>query len=279
MKMYPILLLVGALAGPAMAETAAHQTDDVCPPADKVMKTAIEGMSRAMLRPGEKIDFATFAKSPEAAEARRKEEEQRRDDWANLCFYAADNSRIENGRSAVFMGDLITFNWEKSPDAFDAGWVGRGISGQTTSQMLVRFQADVIALHPKVVHIMGGTNDIAGNTGPTTDRDIENNIEAMTTLAKANGIKVILAAVPLAAAFPWSSGPPPVARIRRLNQWIKAYAQRADVTFADYYAVLATKDGSFSPGLSNDGVHPNNYGYALMKPLADGAVRDATSRR
>ena len=197
----------------------------------------------------------------------------RRTDWANLCRYRADNERLRQApaaaRRVVFMGDSITENWQRlDPGFFRDGWIDRGISGQTTPQMLVRFPADVIALHPRVVHIMAGTNDIAGNTGPTTLDAVEANIAAMVVLAKAAGIRVVLAATPPSAGFAWAPELRPAPQIAELNRRLRALARRERVTFVDYGTALATPAGAMRPELSNDGTHPTAAGYAAIEPIA-----------
>ena len=178
------------------------------------------------------------------------------------------------------MGDSITDNWiDADPSLFTDGLVDRGISGQTTPQMLVRFREDVIALKPKAVHIMAGTNDIAGNTGAATMATVQGNIETMAELAQAHGIRVILASVPPAAAFKWSPDKRPVPQIRALNEWLRGYARRRGFSYVDYYAALATPEGAMKPGLASDGVHPTPAGYAVMRPLALAAVRRAATGR
>ncbi|WP_334161807.1 SGNH/GDSL hydrolase family protein [Phenylobacterium sp.] len=202
-------------------------------------------------------------------------------DWANLCRYRADNAATPPPRSdqprVVFMGDSITEGWRRfDPDFFEAnGYLGRGISGQTTPQMLVRFQPDVIALKPRVAHLMAATNDIAGNTGPTTLQAVQDNIVAMTTLARANGVRMVLAAVPPAADFPWRKGMEPAPKIAELNAWLKAYAAREGLVFVDYGEVLGDAAGAMRPEFSRDGVHPNPAGYAAMQPLARRAIAEA----
>jgi lysophospholipase L1-like esterase len=208
--------------------------------------------------------------------------EARKTDWADLCHHRDDNTRLkalpQSDRDVVFIGDSITEGWKFGDPAFFArGTIGRGVSGQTTPQMLVRFPADVLALHPRVVHIMGGTNDIAGNTGPSTLDEIEANIAAMVTLAKAAGIRVVLAAVPPAASFKWSPALKPAPRIAALNQRLRALAARERVVFVDYGTVLGQPDGAMRQELSLDGVHPATAGYALMTPLARQAI--AAARR
>ncbi len=219
--------------------------------------------------------FALQAAAPDAAEVRLHE------DWAWLGRYRADDAaRIARGErpDVVFMGDSITQGWiDKAPQFFTAGRVDRGIGGQTSPQMLVRFRQDVVALKPRVVHIMAGTNDIAGNTGPMSAEETQANLASMTELAQAHGIRVILAAVPPAAAFPWRPGLETVDRITALNAWICAYAARVGATYVDYAAVLGDGRGGMRPGLSSDGVHPTEAGYAAMAPLAEAAIRRATA--
>jgi len=209
--------------------------------------------------------------------------EARKTDWPDLCGFHADNlkliARPQAERDVVFMGDSITAAWEYGdPGLFRTGWVDRGISGQTTQQMLLRFPADVLALHPRVVHIMAGTNDVAGNTGPTTYDNIEGNIAAMVTLAKAAGIRVVLAAIPPSAGFNWAAIKP-VPVIATLNQRLKALALREKVTFVDYGTVLATPEGAMKPDLTLDGTHPATAGYALMAPLVRQAVATAQKQK
>jgi lysophospholipase L1-like esterase len=190
-------------------------------------------------------------------------------DWAGLCRFRDANAQVIATKApvrVVFMGDSITENWlAADPKLFEHGVVNRGISGQTTAQMLVRFRADVVALNPKVVHIMAGTNDVAGNTGPTSPEDFQNNIMAMAEIARANGIGVVLAAIPPTASFNWQPKLKPVPTIQALNAWLKAYAGRQKMTYIDYYALLTGPQGEFPAALSNDGVHPNSAGYGLMR--------------
>ncbi len=198
-------------------------------------------------------------------------------DFGQHCRYAADNAALK-ARGApvrvVFMGDSITDNWiNLDPGMFEGGLVDRGISGQTTPQMLVRFRADVIALKPQAVHIMAGTNDIAGNTGATTLERVQGNIATMAELARAHGIKVILGAIPPAGAFAWAKDKQPVAPIRAMNAWLRDYARANGHVFVDYQTAMATPDGAMKPGLSSDGVHPTAAGYAVMRPLALDAIR------
>jgi lysophospholipase L1-like esterase len=180
----------------------------------------------------------------------------------------------------VFMGNSITELWAPHFDSLFPGkpYVGRGISGQTTPQMLVRFRQDVVALQPKVVVLLGGTNDIAGNTGPSTLEMIEDNIASMTEIARANGIRVVLASVLPAADYPWRRGLDPAPKIIALNNWIKQYAERLGVVYLDLHTPMADERGGMKPGLSGDGVHPNVAGYGLMSPLTEIAIAEALRR-
>ncbi|WP_109126388.1 SGNH/GDSL hydrolase family protein [Dyella sp. C11] len=201
-------------------------------------------------------------------------------DFGKLCQYRPQNAQLtKQGESprVVFMGDSITEFWGKQdPSFFTDGKVDRGISGQTTSQMLLRFRQDVIELHPQAVHIMAGTNDVAGNTGPVTLGQVEGNIASMAELAKAHGIAVILASIPPAARFPWRPALQPVDNIKALNAWIRDYAARNDLTYVDYYGAMATPQGGMKEGLAGDGVHPTLKGYKVMEPLAETAIKDAS---
>ena len=206
-------------------------------------------------------------------------------DWPNLCRYRDENAALPPPQAArprvVFMGDSITEGWRRSrPEFFEAnGYVGRGISAQTTQHMVVRFQPDVIALRPRAVHIMAGVNDIAGNSGPTTMKAIQDNIIAMTTLARANGAAVVLASVLPAADFPWRPGMNPAPRIAELNAWLRAYAAREGFVYADYHSAMADERGGMRAGLARDGVHPGAEGYGLMEALTRKAIAEALARR
>jgi len=204
-------------------------------------------------------------------------------DWAQLGRYRDDDSKlIASGRTPdiVLLGDSITEGWaSKRPEVFTAQRVNRGISGQTTPQMLVRFREDVIALHPRAVQIMAGTNDIAGNTGPMTPEMTEANIASMTELAQANGIKVILASIPPAANFPWRPGLEVTGKIIALNDWMRAYAASHGAVYADYWSALQDGKGGMKPGLAYDGVHPTEQGYDLMLPVLEEARKRSAGAR
>jgi lysophospholipase L1-like esterase len=175
--------------------------------------------------------------------------------------------------NVVFMGDSISEGWKNTdPAYFGNGRVDRGISGQTTPQMVLRFDQDVIALHPAIVHILAGANDIAGNTGPMTLEQTEANIRRMAESARAHGIRVVIGSGLPARAFPWRPELRPAAKIAQLNQWLRDYARQRGFVYADYYSAMADPDGGMHAGLSVDGVHPDAAGYAVMDPIADAAL-------
>jgi lysophospholipase L1-like esterase len=198
-------------------------------------------------------------------------------DWPALARYADDNAaRASTTNTVVFMGDSITDAWiRRSPKFFadNPTYVDRGISGQTTPQMLIRFRPDVIALKPKVVVILAGTNDIAGNTGPMTLEMIEDNLTSMAELAKANGIKVVLSSVMPVCDYhrPQTERRPP-AKIIALNEWIKDYCAKNKLVYLDYYNAMTDDQKMLKKEITYDGLHPNEAGYAIMEPLAQGAI-------
>lgn len=205
-------------------------------------------------------------------------------DWANLNRYQMDNQALLEANTelpkVVFMGNSITEGWPGHEPGFfqNPAYVNRGISGQTTPQMLVRFRQDVIALQPAAVVILAGINDIAGNTGPTTVEAIMDNITSMTELAKANGIEVILCSVLPAAAFPWAPAIDPVPEVLALNDVIKAYCLANNFTYVDYFSAMADAENGLQAALTYDGVHPNKAGYQVMGPLVEAAI-DKVLRR
>jgi lysophospholipase L1-like esterase len=175
------------------------------------------------------------------------------------------------------MGDSITELWKVAhPEFFGENFVDRGVSGQTTDQMLVRFRQDVIALKPAVVHILAGTNDFAGNGGPTTLDAIRNNIVSMVELAVANDIRVVLGSVPPAGTFPWRPTVlEPAQHIVEMNEWLRRFAREKNLIYVDYHEPLADERDAMKQTFSNDGVHPNRDGYSVMEPLARRAIEQA----
>lgn len=216
--------------------------------------------------------------SPEALKLQIERQQRRLQDWAQLSRYRDLNAKVtapeKNELRVVFMGDSITDGW-KLADYFPAKpYINRGISGQTTPQMLIRFRPDVIALKPRVVVILAGTNDIAGNTGPTTIESIVDNYVSMAELAKTNGIRVVFASVLPIHDY----GKTKVSerrspdQIRKLNDWLKAYCARSGHTYLDYYSQMLDDKGMLRAELATDGLHPNADGYKIMAPLAEAAI-------
>jgi lysophospholipase L1-like esterase len=220
-----------------------------------------------------------------ATPADAQQEDRLRNDWAVLGRYRDDNAKLSPPRAGeqrvVFYGNSITEAWAKHFDAMFPGkqYIGRGISGQTTPQLLVRFRQDVVALKPAVVLILAGTNDIAGNTGPATLEMIEDNIASMTEIARANGIRVVLSSVLPAFDYPWRQGREPAPKINALNAWMKDYAAAHDAIYLDYHGAMADARGGLPAALSADGVHPNEAGYRVMAPLAEEAIAKALRGR
>jgi lysophospholipase L1-like esterase len=218
-----------------------------------------------------------------ARAAEPAEEARLHSDWPYLARYADENARLRASGALVeviFLGDSITENWpSRARGFFTAGRVGRGIGGQTTPQLMLRFRPDVVALRPRMVHIMGGTNDIAGNTGPSTLEMIKDNVLGMTEMALANGICPIFASVPPAREFRWRPGLDTITPIAALNAWLKEHAEQVNAPFADYFAVMNDGSGGMRPGFAYDGVHPTEHGYAAMRPVAEKAFQQASRLR
>jgi len=272
------------LAAWLLAAGAAHAAEPVGMVADPCTPRAPDPLgveiSRAMVAdaPFPPALLAKVMDPARGAAAEKAKTEQAARDWADLCRYRADNLAA-GPVDVVFMGDSITELWQVAdPGFFGPKALDRGISGQTSAQMLLRFSADVLALRPKVVHILAGTNDVAGNTGPSRPEDFKNNIRAMADLADAAGIAVVIGAIPPADLFLWRAGLRPAAQIVELNAWLKDFARQRGYAFADYHAAMARTDGAMLPELSKDHVHPNRKGYALMRPIAEQAVAQAAKR-
>ncbi|SFN49551.1 Lysophospholipase L1 [Salegentibacter flavus] len=201
-------------------------------------------------------------------------------DWPNLQKYQNENQKIkDSGKKpiAVFMGNSITEGWvNTNPNFFRKNnFTGRGIGGQTTPQMLIRFTPDVIDLDPEVVVILAGTNDIAGNTGASSVKMITDNIKAMAQLAEANGIKVVLSSILPVYDYPWKPGIKPVEKIAEVNKWMKNYARENNHIYLDYFPVLADEKKGMKAEYAEDGVHPTKKGYAVMEPLVLEAIKKA----
>ena len=251
-------------------------------------------MKRTIFTAAMTLVFSTLARSQtqarpaltqeQIAAQQRAQQEQRANDWPNLARYRDANRSLPAALAGeprvVFMGDSITELWDRDSGKFFAskGYIGRGIGGQTTPQMLIRFQQDVVALNPKVVVINAGTNDIAGNTGPSTLEMIEDNLQSMTQIAAANGIRVVLASVTPAYDYPWKRGLEPAEKVVSLNSWMKDYCARTGCVYADYFTPMADEKHGMKEGLSRDGIHPTPAGYAIMAPIAESAIAQALGK-
>ena len=215
----------------------------------------------------------------------KAEDERKKTDWPYLARYRDANAALGAPKAGeqrvVFMGNSITEGFAPHFATLFPGkpYVGRGISGQTSPQMLVRFRQDVVALRPAVVVINAGVNDIAGNTGPSTLEMIEDNIASMTEIARANGIRVVLASVLPAYDFPWKRGVEPASKIVALNAWLRDYAGRVGAVYLDYHTAMKDARDGLPNTLSADGVHPNEAGYRVMAPLAEQAIAEALKGR
>ena len=226
--------------------------------------------------------------APPVSDWERQHQIQLREDWPDLKHFHEQDAALAAPAAGVprvvFMGDSITEGWKTHgvpPSPSDPGkdWVNRGISGQTTPQMLVRFRQDVVDLKPRVVVILAGINDIAGNTGEMTLEATEDNLASMADLAQANGIRVVLCSVLPAFDFPWKPGREPAAKVVELNKWIKAFAAAKGHVYVDYYTATVDERGGLPKTLSGDGVHPNPAGYAIMMPLVESGIAKALNAK
>ncbi|MEO8823259.1 MAG: SGNH/GDSL hydrolase family protein [Ginsengibacter sp.] len=225
--------------------------------------------------------FLFLAPSLQAQKDSVTERLNQSNDWPNLRRYRSENEKIglpaANENRVVFMGNSITDGWINArPDFFRKNpYLDRGISGQTTPQMLIRFRQDVIDLKPKVVVILAGINDIAENTGPSSVEMIENNLMSMAQLAKANNIKVVMCSILPAYAFPWRPGINPVEKVSSVNKWMKNYAAKNHFVYVDYYDAMADERKGLPENLSKDGVHPTAEGYQIMESVVVPGIEKA----
>jgi lysophospholipase L1-like esterase len=203
-------------------------------------------------------------------------------DWANLHRYREENAALapvaKGEKRVVFYGDSITDFWGRKTGTFFPGkpYINRGIWGQTTPQLLIRFQQDVIHLNPAIVIVLAGTNDIAGNTGRSTPQMIEDNLAAMAAIAKQSGVKMVIASILPADHYWWSLTVQPVDAIRTVNQWLKSFCSQNGLVYLDYYDSMVDSRGGMREGLSSDGVHPTAQGYDVMASLAEQAITKAS---
>jgi lysophospholipase L1-like esterase len=280
------LLLVGAWAVSGVTYGQAPSGGEANKPVDAQNATPVPSGVESLELTETKAQLAT-------ATMRLLDAQRTLHDWANLGRYREANAKLAapaaGEKRVVFMGDSITDAWaEPRFGGFFPGkpYVDRGISGQTTPQMLIRFRPDVVALGAKAVVILAGTNDIAGNTGPMTFEEIEGNLQSMAELAKENGIRVVMASVmPVSDyghtgdghALNMTKGRPPE-KILELNAWIKKYAAEHHEIYLDYFSATVDEKGFLKAELSGDGLHPNAAGYAVMAPLAEAAIEKALKK-
>jgi acetyl esterase/lipase/lysophospholipase L1-like esterase len=216
---------------------------------------------------------------------RKKDEERQKNDWANFGRYKEANEKLAETTSfkprVVFMGNSITDGWINADSSFFAGknYIDRGISGQTTPQMVLRFRPDVIDLKSAVVVILAGINDIAGNTGPMTLEQTFGNIVSMAELAKANNIRVVISSVLPAYDFPWRPGLQPAEKVVELNAMLKEYAVKNNIVYLDYFSAMKDERNGLKADLTYDGVHPTLAGYKVMEPLAEKAIAEAMKKK
>jgi len=212
----------------------------------------------------------------------RKHDQQLLTDFPWLARFKEDDLKLgppgPGENRVVFMGDSITEGWHLDQSFPGRPYINRGISGQTTPQMVLRFRQDVIALKPKVVVILAGTNDIAGNTGPETLGQIEDNLATMADLAHGNGIRVVLCSITPAFDYPWQPGLTPAPKIDEVNAWLKGYAADKGYVYVDYHSAMKDTRNGLPAALSKDGVHPLPAGYAVMAPLAEAGIEQALAQ-
>jgi lysophospholipase L1-like esterase len=278
------LLLVGTAQAQTKPQPLQSPTQaDICGPVAVRDASDIAIINTMMIEPRPIKSMADLFKilPPEAMEKmaamQKAATERQAKDWPWLCHYAAENAEVLKSGvhpKVIFIGDSITENWKiGDPSLFSPTVLDRGIGGQTTPQILLRFYQDVVALRPQVVHIMAGTNDISGNTGAITDGAILQNIRAMIDIAKANGIKVVLASITPSKQFVAKPGVDPSPRIEAVNRALIKLAAEKKITVVDYCPALADSSGALADALGNDGLHPNRDGYAAMRPLTDKAIK------
>jgi lysophospholipase L1-like esterase len=255
-----------------------------------VKKLAAALLLSGLLAPAAYAQQPAAPAPPKAAaddEYNRQREYLLHNDWANLQRYAAANQRLPAPTPGVprvvLLGNSITEGWPKADSAFFAGkpyaYIGRGISGQTSGQTVLRFRQDVIDLRPAVVVLLIGTNDVAQNNGPYSPQATMNNIMTMVELAQAHNIRVVLSSVTPAADFWWRKGLAPAPKIVALNQQLKAYGARQGCVYLDYHTAMADEQQGLKKAYGEDGVHPNLAGYRVMEPLLNQAVATALRKK
>lgn len=249
------------------------------------MRRACVVMLLAATMYGQGAAQAPAAPAPDSA-AQIAKMQKKLADWPDLARYREDDATLGDAKPGeqrvVFLGASITDFWGRKYGQFFPGkpYVNRGISGQTTPQLLLRFQQDVVHLHPAAVIIAdAGANNISGNTGPATLEMFQDDIASMVAIARANHIRVILASLFPASWFPWKPGAKPAEEIREWNDWLRAYAKAQHIVYLDYYSAVVDAEGGMRPELAFDkAVHPNDAGYAIIQPLAEKAIAEALAQ-
>ncbi|HET9086353.1 MAG TPA: SGNH/GDSL hydrolase family protein [Acidobacteriaceae bacterium] len=274
-----VLGCAGVIASGIAALGQASPGASAVPPESAPLSSAAPQVSAQVAQPARTSNVSAWESS---------HERQLLTDWPDLARFREKDAALPppapGQNRVVFMGDSITQIWpfhgpyplSKDNEFFPGKfYINRGISGQTTPQMLVRFRQDVVQLHPKVVVILAGTNDLAGNTGPESLPEIENNLKSMSDLAHAQGIQVVLCSVLPVFDYPWKPGLEPSSKIIAINQWMKSYAAAKAYVYVDYYSAMVDSRGGLPPALSKDGVHPNQAGFRIMTPLVQAGIEKA----
>lgn len=250
-----------------------------------ILASSIFTLSPALSQNAEDNDRLIGGKSPEQIVREYRQEWRLSNDWPWLSHFREANAQLSppapGENRVVFMGDSITQGWsDASPEFFaDKPYIERGISGQTTPQMLIRFHPDVIALKPKVVVILAGTNDLAENTGYASNEMIQDNFASMAAIASANGIEVILSSILPVYDYPWRPGLEPSQRIIDINAWMKNYSEEHNHIYLDYFSAVVDDRNGMDSQYSYDGVHANKAGYRIMEGLVEKAITTALEKR
>ncbi|MGD0860365.1 MAG: SGNH/GDSL hydrolase family protein [Terracidiphilus sp.] len=281
---FAAVALAGLLTPAALpAQEPGSLPEIKAPPAEQAPAAAQPAQTPAGAQPEAEAEPAR--KAPPASNWMKEHQQQMEDDWPFLGRFKKADSKLAppapGENRVVFMGDSITQDWkiEGEKGSFPGKpYINRGIKAQTTPQMLLRFRQDVIALQPKAVVILAGINDIAGNTGPETLEQIEDNLASMADLATANHIRVVLCSVLPSVSIPWVQGLKPAPKVLALNAWIKAYAAEMGYVYVDYHSAMQDERGGLPAALSKDGVHPLPAGYAIMAPLVEAGIAKALAQ-
>jgi lysophospholipase L1-like esterase len=269
-----IRFVIGLLALTLHCATAAQPLDNC--PSNTPIAPGYGAMLDALMTPGAAQPAMTEA---DAAARKAYQDLVTRNDWARLCRYRASNRALPPSPSrVVFLGASTTEYWGVAdPVMFSGNVINRGIGGQTTQQLLLRFTQDVLSLQPRVLHLMASSNDIiaASTPGGMTLETVQQAVDTMVSLARSHNITVVLASNFPTSRIPWAPGLAPAPVVMRWNAWLKEYAEARGLAFVDYHAILRDEAGGMPITLANDGVHPNRDGYARITPIARAAIARA----